>query len=49
MSEISAIITLRPGHFFYDDCGVMAFDTVAEALDALFEVTRREQTTVGEP
>lgn len=38
------IVTLRPGHFFYDDCGVMGFDTPAEALDALLEVYRREQT-----
>ncbi|MCB0136635.1 MAG: hypothetical protein KDD75_16135 [Caldilineaceae bacterium] len=38
------IVTLRPGHFFYDDCGVMGFDTLAEALDALLEVYRREQT-----
>lgn len=25
------IVTLRPGLFFYDDCGVMGFDTVREA------------------
>ncbi len=25
------IITLKPGIFYYDDCGVMGFDTVREA------------------
>jgi hypothetical protein len=25
------IVTLKPGGFFYDDCGVMGFDTVREA------------------
>ena len=28
------IVTLRPGYFFYDDCGVMGFDTVRAAREA---------------
>lgn len=37
------VVTLIPGHFFYDDCGVMGFDTVREARDAIFAVARRER------
>ncbi|MBU7589984.1 MAG: hypothetical protein KAF42_12300 [Sphingopyxis terrae] len=35
------IVTLLPGHLFYDDCGVMGFDTVREARDAIREVAAR--------
>ena len=35
------IVTLCPGHFFYDDCGVMGFDTVREARDAIRGVSER--------
>lgn len=36
------IVTLQPGHFFYDDCGVMGFDTVREAKRAVADVAKRE-------
>lgn len=35
------IVTLRPGHFFYDDCGVQGFDTQREASAAVREVAAR--------
>ncbi|MCG8273931.1 hypothetical protein MIC97_20825 [Aquamicrobium sp. NLF2-7] len=38
------IVTLRPGLFFYDDCGVMGFDTSAEAraaIKAIADKTRK--------
>ncbi|MCZ7497241.1 hypothetical protein G6M78_16010 [Agrobacterium tumefaciens] len=42
------IVTLLPGHFFYDDCGVMGFDTVREARTAIREVAARSATDGGE-
>lgn len=38
------IVTLLPGHFFYDDCGGMGFDTVREARNAIREVAERSAT-----
>lgn len=35
------IVTLHHGHFFYDDCGVMGFDTVRVAHEALRSVAAR--------
>lgn len=37
------IVTLRPGHFFYDDCGVQGFDTEREARAAVREVAARRK------
>lgn len=37
------IVTLRPGHVFYDDCGVMGFDTLVEARDAVRAVAAQER------
>ena len=37
------IVTLRPGYFFYDDCGVMGFDTVRSAREALRSVAARSE------
>lgn len=37
------IVTLRPGHYFYDDCGVMGFETPTEARQAVREVVERER------
>lgn len=34
-------VTLLPGHVFYDDCGVMGFDTVRDARDAIRVVAAR--------
>lgn len=34
------IVTLIPGVFFYDDCGVMGFDTVREARAEIARVSR---------
>jgi hypothetical protein len=34
------IVTLQPGLFFYDDCGVMGFDTVKEAKAKVREVAK---------
>jgi len=42
------IVTLLPGHFFYDDCGVMGFDTVCKAHTAVREVAARSATDGGE-
>jgi len=39
------IVTLRDGVYFYDDCGVMGFDTSAEAKGEV----RRIAKIVGEP
>lgn len=36
------IVTLIPGRFFYDDCGVMGFDTVREAKSAIAAIARAE-------
>lgn len=36
------IVTLRPGLFFYDDCGVMGFDTVKQARDGVRAVLRKQ-------
>ena len=33
------IVTLKPGHFFYDDCGVMGFDGLREARAAIAKAT----------
>lgn len=41
------IVTLRPSHFFYDDCGVMGFDTLEEARSAIDDVVRRERNEAG--
>ena len=43
------IVILLPGHFFYDDCGVMGFDTVREARTAIREVAARSAADGGEP
>ena len=43
------IVTLLPGHFFYDDCGVMGFDTVREARTAIREVAARSPGDGGQP
>ena len=43
------IVTLRPGHFFYDDGGVMGFDTVTEARSAVREVAGRARKTAQPP
>jgi hypothetical protein len=32
------IVTLKPGHFFDDDCGVRGFDTIREARAAVAKV-----------
>ncbi len=37
------IVTLLPGYFFYDDCGVMGFDTPREARQAIREVSARSR------
>ncbi|UOK73933.1 hypothetical protein [Ancylobacter polymorphus] len=37
------IVTLRPGYVFYDDCGVMGFDTVRAAREALRSVAARSE------
>lgn len=42
------IVTLLPGHFFYDDCGVMGFNTVREARNAIRDVAGRSATDGGE-
>lgn len=42
------IVTLVPGYFFYDDRGVMGFDTVREARTAIREVAVRSATDGGE-
>lgn len=34
------IVTLVPGHFFYDDCCVMGFDTVREAKAEIARVAK---------
>lgn len=34
------IVTLQPGRFFYDDCGVMGFDTVREAKAAIAAIAK---------
>lgn len=34
------IVTLRPGNYFYDDCGVTSFDTEAEARREIARVER---------
>lgn len=36
------IVTLKPGHFFYDDCGVQAFDTEKEARSSIFKMEKEE-------
>ena len=33
------VVTLKPGAFFYDDCGVMGFDTPKEARAAIDNAT----------
>lgn len=33
------IVTLKPGYFFYDDCGVMGFETMKEAKSAIRKVS----------
>ena len=43
------IVTLRLGHVFYDDCGVMGFDTVAEARTAIRHVAERERNAAVPP
>jgi hypothetical protein len=35
------LVTLKPGYFFYDDCGVMGFDTHKEAYTTLNDVRKR--------
>lgn len=35
------IVTLLPGIFFYDDCGVMGFDTISEANAEIARVSKR--------
>lgn len=45
------IVTLIPGVFFYDDCGVMGFDTVREARAEIARVSRERKalsTALGE-
>ncbi|MDQ0304913.1 hypothetical protein [Ancylobacter polymorphus] len=37
------IVTLSPGQFFYDDCGVMGFDTVRAAREALRSIAARSK------
>lgn len=34
------LVTLKPGHFFYDDCGVQGFDTAAEARKEIRRVSK---------
>ncbi|WP_157016862.1 hypothetical protein [Mesorhizobium xinjiangense] len=43
------IVTLRLGHFFYDDCGVMGFDAVKDALSAIRELARRQRDGANRP
>lgn len=43
------IVTLRPGHFFYDDCGVMGFDTVTQARNAVREAAGRTRKATESP
>lgn len=42
------VVTLLPGHFFYDDCGVMGFDTVRVACIAIREIAARSAMDGGE-
>lgn len=37
------IVTLIPGKYFYDDCGVMGFDTVREAKAAILALAKADQ------
>lgn len=34
------IVTLKPGNYFYDDCGVQGFDTPQEAMAAVAKAVR---------
>jgi hypothetical protein len=43
------IVTLRQGYVFYDDCGVMGFDTPREARVALREVAARPARPGDDP
>ncbi len=38
------IVTLKAGYYFYDDCGVMGFDTTREAREAIRGVKRPKGT-----
>ena len=41
------IVTLIPGVHFYDDCGVMGFDTVREARAEVTRVQREQRAMLA--